>query len=631
MTYVLLALVILGFGALQAQIGGMDSIGLAMPAYVLLAIAACISLFIRKMPSARPSPACLWSSALFFGYILIRALASPVPYLARQDIFMILAALIVYLLTAIFLVSSRARLLFCGALFVLLIANVAVGIVQFKNQDNFMLFGFGRADYGPRASGLFTVPNQLPGLLNVVAFLGFAMTLWGRIPTTPRLLIAYMSIVGLAGVIMSGSRGGYLAAGATLLVFALLCIYPLRKAYPHRFWRLMMVAAVVGTALIAVAIVGVQKSHYLTKRAKSVYDPQNMRVKLWQTSLQQFQLNPLFGTGSGTFRIYGRKFRDPSVQTDPIHVHNDYLELLAEYGAVGAVGFLIFLGSHLGAGLRAYRKTIRHNLSPHTTSNTLAFEIGALCAVSVYLVHSVVDFNLHIPSNALLMAFMFGVLANAGHRHSSRLKSTSPVPASWPKFVLPALGLFILVFGVRLWPGEYFTFQARMENDKREREKTLYYTNLALQWDDRNPFTYFYSAQAYGALGYRNRKQEDKGWEYYMHAVADYTEAARLFPDDVVTHANLAWSLDQMEDYKEAEKHWKIALALDPNFAEYLAYYGEHLGEMDHYYQAREYFTKSLALRSNEVAREGLEEMNHVIGLLEKETKPVDPGTAAAY
>ena len=44
----------------------------------------------------------------------------------------------------------------------------------------------------------------------------------------------------------------------------------------------------------------------------------------------------------------------------------------------------------------------------------MAWIIGALAAAAAYLAHSAVDFNLHLPGNALWMAFVFGILANAG-------------------------------------------------------------------------------------------------------------------------------------------------------------------------------------------------------------------------
>ena len=76
---------------------------------------------------------------------------------------------------------------------------------------------------------------------------------------------------------------------------------------------------------------------------------------LWAAAIPQFELAPAFGTGAATYLYYGRMFRDPQVQNDPIRSHNDYLELLAEYGLAGVAGLLLFLGAHLWLGWKAYR------------------------------------------------------------------------------------------------------------------------------------------------------------------------------------------------------------------------------------------------------------------------------------
>src|SRR5205085_9096902 len=87
-----------------------------------------------------------------------------------------------------------------------------------------------------------------------------------------------------------------------------------------------------------------------------------------------------------------------------------------EYGIVGGVLFLLFLAAHLHHGWRNFQRLgpRRVAISRNLASYSLALNLSALAAVAAYMVHSVVDFNLHIPANALLMAFVFGLLANPG-------------------------------------------------------------------------------------------------------------------------------------------------------------------------------------------------------------------------
>ena len=146
-----------------------------------------------------------------------------------------------------------------------------------------------------------------------------------------------------------------------------------------------------------------------------------MRIELWRAALKQWHLDPVFGTGAGTYRFYGRQFRSEQVQNDPVDVHNDYLHLLCEYGLVGLAGFLLFFSAHMRQGWRSLSRFVSNSGGGGGAllSTRRALHLGALAAVAAYVVHSALDFNLHIPANAILLAFVFGLLANPGMAHRS--------------------------------------------------------------------------------------------------------------------------------------------------------------------------------------------------------------------
>jgi O-antigen ligase len=82
--------------------------------------------------------------------------------------------------------------------------------------------------------------------------------------------------------------------------------------------------------------------------------------------------------------------------------HNDYLQLLVEMGALGFVTMLWFL-------IVVYRRaTSKLRNWPEDTNGAVA--LAALLGISGILVHSFVDFNLHIPANAALF-FVLCVIA----------------------------------------------------------------------------------------------------------------------------------------------------------------------------------------------------------------------------
>ncbi|MGH9448251.1 MAG: O-antigen ligase family protein, partial [Terriglobia bacterium] len=81
--------------------------------------------------------------------------------------------------------------------------------------------------------------------------------------------------------------------------------------------------------------------------------------------------------------------------------HNDYLEALAETGIVGGLFVLIALVVFLHQAFR--------NLRARLLSGRGWIQWGAALGCCGLLVHSLCDFNLHIPANAAWFAFLLGI------------------------------------------------------------------------------------------------------------------------------------------------------------------------------------------------------------------------------
>ena len=561
-----LILLCLGFGVISALIGGTRLV-FGLPAYGLLGILGLLALMSVTVVRPVPSHLCLVSAAIFMGYLLGRASFSPVVYLAREDAFSIIGSLLVYFTVACALTDTNRRFIFVLFLLALAIVQTFVGAVQFKNGDNFMLIPFlQRFDYGSRASGFYVCPNHFAGFLEAVGLFGVGAICWGRWPRWGRMVLFYLVGACYLALGLTMSRAGYLSATFGLLVFAAVSLIILSRAGTKRFWRTAVGVIVGAIALAFVATFLVNKSFYLSTRAHSaLQDTDNVRLDLWQAALNQAKLNPAWGTGSGTYLYYGREFRSERVQGDPVEAHNDYLHLLAEYGWAGVGAFALFLGVHLYRSWQNVRRLgpRRGRSNPRIRSNRLALQISALAVIATYVVHSVFDFNLHIPVNAMVLAFVFGLVANPGMDRDEALGWLGRGSLIFWRVLLAAIGGFMVFQTFRLLPSEYFAERSRTALRDQKFDGATDYALKGLATDHHNPYLYRYLSRARIEQG--NQASDDgRASALFQSALAPAEKARELAPRDVNFTVEIALINDALGRFSQAEADFKRALQLDP-------------------------------------------------------------------
>lgn len=145
---------------------------------------------------------------------------------------------------------------------------------------------------------------------------------------------------------------------------------------------------------------GIEKSGtYLS--ALSTYS--GNRLELWRDSWALFRAQPLMGAGLGAFETvfpaYNKQNNSGLITSQ---AHNDYLQVLTDGGIIGGIIALWFLG----ATGWAIRRGIR---SQEPMMNFYALGCGA--GILGLLVHSLFDFNLQLPSHALLFIAFSAIVA----------------------------------------------------------------------------------------------------------------------------------------------------------------------------------------------------------------------------
>ena len=205
----------------------------------------------------------------------------------------------------------------------------------------------------------------------------------------------------------------------------------------------------------------------------------------------------------------------------------------------------------------------------------MALNIGALCALAAYTVHSVFDFNLHIPANVLLLAFVFGIIANPGVTY----EATPAMPTKSLIFWRVVLFALAALLGFQVWqfaPGEYFAERARTALRDYRFLSAIDFALKGLKYETENPFLFYYLGRG-RVLGGDLQQDPEASASFYRAALPAYTKARELAPLDKTYALELAFTYDALKRFAEAEWLYEEARALDPRSTSIDRYYKAHL------------------------------------------------------
>lgn len=211
----------------------------------------------------------------------------------------------------------------------------------------------------------------------------------------------------LAGVVASLSRMGFLATLAAVATVALGWLLLRRKSRRSSPWMWALPLA------LPLAVVLLVSTNAMVLRFVDTPGTGDIttdgRVQIWREAWQLFKAYPVTGAGLGTFEHALYPFRRAMPINAVEYAHNDYLQLLTELGTIGfaltiALALWIFRRS-LGA---AFQEEAQHPW----------LGMGVLAALLALGLHSLVDFNLYIPANAMALAWLAGVAVSPALRHA---------------------------------------------------------------------------------------------------------------------------------------------------------------------------------------------------------------------
>lgn len=252
--------------------------------------------------------------------------------------------------------------------------------------------------------GQFVNKNHFAYLMEMGFGLGLGMIL-ARGNRRDRLLIyaALLFPIWIA-LVLSNSRGGIVAM-LTQIVIAALWLVRQRVALKAALVGVLLAGVLLGTLWVGGDRLATNIESASTDFAGDTTRDGASRNEIWRATLKMFAANPITGVGFGGYWIGITAYHDASGSLTPQEAHNEYLEVLSSGGLFGVVIGVLFVV--------AVSRKVQENLQrDHGFMRAVRF--GAVLGIGGVMVHSLVDFGLHLMSNALIFIVLI-MLATVSH------------------------------------------------------------------------------------------------------------------------------------------------------------------------------------------------------------------------
>ena len=264
--------------------------------------------------------------------------------------------------------------------------------------------------------GPFANHNHFAGYMELLIPIPIALTITRAVKTELRVLFGFAAIVMGMAAVLSLSRGGIISVAAGMLFLGVMSLRLPRER-----------AKATGTGSVSQTARGCARyscSHscrdfvYRRRSGHQSRDPGpadewrlaegNVLLEqgwVWRDTIAMIRANPVLGVGLGAYETAFSTYTKSDGSLRVPQAHNDYLQVVADCGVVGgliAIWFIVLVFRAVGRGARS-RDPLYRGLA-----------LGSGAGLFGLLVHSLFDFNLQLPSNALLFLLLSAVAAHVG-------------------------------------------------------------------------------------------------------------------------------------------------------------------------------------------------------------------------
>jgi putative inorganic carbon (HCO3(-)) transporter len=392
-----------------------------------------------------------------------------------------------------------------------------------------------------RIFGTFYNPNMLAGFLAMVLPVAASLYLMVR-RREERLLAAFSGVVLLGPLVLTGSRGGWLALLAGAFIYVLLAPWGRGEGRGRLRWMggIAVLLVVIAAAWLAPPVRGRLLSSFGAQSSSGMF-----RYLTWQGTLHMIAAHPWLGVGWGGFQS---AFPQYQVAGFTRMAHQNYLQLAAEGGIACLLAFLGFL-------VAFYRTAARRLVD----GMSRPLVVAAVAGMTAFAVHSLLDFGWYIGATALLVWTLAGLVAASGDPPIGERPCGGPLAKRGLWFVLAAafIGVFA-VLAVRAHVAEGHVARALLAESEGDRWAAVAEYRMAARLDPGNGAYHRQLARLLGpdregmaeigralaleptnGLGYALRARLDTMRGDTAAAVRDFETALRLSPQLLSAYLDL--------------------------------------------------------------------------------------------
>lgn len=252
--------------------------------------------------------------------------------------------------------------------------------------------------------------NHFGGFLEMAIFLSLGQVFYGN-RTGEKIVFFFLTLLMMVTLFLTHSSGALISLFCALILFLFFVTHP--KKVPRfslviSFFLCLFMVLFIFNRLATITQQGETKQNSVLSDELNSW---GARESIWKSTALMIKDHPLTGVGPGNFELAYPSYRQARMDKRIDYAHNDFLQFVAEVGVFGIV-FLFF------ATYRLFRQTFVRLDEPEHPRFYRGIVVGAFCGLISIWFHSLLDFNLQIPANALIVAFLVALINLQFYSHT---------------------------------------------------------------------------------------------------------------------------------------------------------------------------------------------------------------------